>query len=452
MRAALLAILLTWAVTTALVVVGVRHLRAQVRQQIVRRDGEILLALARSSGNGDDSESLLAGEPFAVFVNIGRFEGILAARMFDTNGSFMASIPGEVREEEVRDADLMELRRGRPVSRFRAALPLAEVFLTAPSTAGEGKAMVVPAVEVFVPLLAGGEGRFAGVAGFVIEGSAVMREFELLDRQLRINAAGLLVAALGITGLVLGWSFRQLERSRSLLAKRTEDLQRANSELSQAARVTALGAVTAHLIHGLRNPVSGLQSFVAAGGEVGGVDAEAWRDAQAATRRMHGLIQQVVRVLGDHQAGLEYEATLAEVAETVLERVQGMAEKRGVRLESGQVDGGEIDNRRAGLLALILTNLIENAIDATPSGRGVRLSIRRAPGGLQAEVSDQGPGIPEAIRERLFQPKQSTKEGGSGLGLAITHQLTLALGGTVCLVSTGAEGTVFRVVLPEAAV
>ncbi len=448
MKAAALAILLTWLVTTTLVVVGVRQLRSQVREQIIRRDGEILLALARTPSGGDDSDSLLAGEPFAMFVNIGRLEGILAARMFDAQGVFLASIPDRVREAEVEAGDLEELRRGHPISRFRPALRLGDVFLPVAATAAAESTAVVPAVEVWVPLLAGGDGRFAGAAGFVIEGSSVAREFELLDRRLRTNAAGVLLAALGVTGVVLAWAFRQLERGRQLLARRTEDLQRANSELSQAARVTALGAVTAHLIHGLRNPVSGLRSFVEAGSEPGVLDEEAWRDAMAATRRMQGLIQQVVSVLRDHETGLDFEATLKEVADAVIERARGLAQARSVVLEAPVVGTGQVNNRRAGLLALLLTNLVENAIDATPAGKCVRLALRTGGDRLVAEVGDEGPGVPASARERLFQPQESSKEGGGGLGLAITRQLALALGGTVTLASTGPGGSVFRVDLP----
>jgi signal transduction histidine kinase len=448
-KAPWLAIALTWLVTMLVVLVGVRLMRQQVREQIVRRDGEILWAMARTQPGGDEEASLLGREPFAVFVTIGGFEGIMAARMFDAGGGFLASVPDRVREGRVGELDLAVLRRGQPISRFEAALSLEDLFLPEPGETGIALGGSIPAVRVFVPLgeLAGAEPT--GFAEFVLDGRSVAREFELLDQRLLKQAALTLLAAFGATGGVLAWAFRQLARGNRLLQIRTEDLQRANRELSQAARATALGAVTAHLVHGLKNPVTGLQSFMAAGSEVGVADEESWREARAATHRMQALIGQVVRVLREHESDLSYDATLDEVGEAVRARARALAGERGVVLDGSGAPAAPIDNRSAGLFALVLTNLLENAIQATPRGGVVRLHLEGNESGVAAEVADQGPGLPESVRERLFQPNQSTKEGGSGLGLAISHQLALALGGTVKLVASGPDGTCFRIEIPR---
>lgn len=448
-KAPWLAIALTWVVTTLVVLVGVRQVRQQVREQIVRRDGEILRAMARTQSGGDDVASLLAREPFAVFVTIGGFEGIMAARMFDAVGAFLASVPDRVREGRIGEEELVVLRRGQPISRFEASLPLEDLFLPDPGDKGIALGGFIPAVRVLVPLgeVAGAEPT--GFAEFVLDGRSVAREFELLDERLLKQAALTLLVAFGATGGVLVWAFRQLARGNRLLQRRTEDLQRANRELSQAARATALGAVTAHLVHGLKNPVSGLQSFMAAGSEGGAADEEAWRDARAATQRMQALIGQVVRVLREHESDLEYDATLADVGDAVLSRARSLARDRGVELDGSGAPAVPIDNRSAGLFALVLTNLLENAIQATPRGGSVRLRLEGGESGVAAEVSDRGTGLPESVRERLFQPNQSTKEGGSGLGLAISHQLALALGGSVKLVASGPDGTCFRVEIPR---
>ena len=65
------------------------------------------------------------------------------------------------------------------------------------------------------------------------------------------------------------------------------------------------------------------------------------------------------------------------------------------------------------------------------------------------DVIDDGHGLPEAVRETLFRPfTRSTKPGGSGLGLAIAHDLMRANNGDMTLVSTGPNGTVFRLTFP----
>jgi signal transduction histidine kinase len=66
------------------------------------------------------------------------------------------------------------------------------------------------------------------------------------------------------------------------------------------------------------------------------------------------------------------------------------------------------------------------------------------------EIADNGPGIPSALRERLFQPFAATaRSGGSGLGLAISRELIQTHGGELVLVSTGPTGTRFRLSVPD---
>ena len=69
---------------------------------------------------------------------------------------------------------------------------------------------------------------------------------------------------------------------------------------------------------------------------------------------------------------------------------------------------------------------------------------------VSIELADNGPGIPDAARERLFQPfGGTTRQGGTGLGLAISADLVRAHGGTLELVETGANGTRFRICIPH---
>ena len=67
------------------------------------------------------------------------------------------------------------------------------------------------------------------------------------------------------------------------------------------------------------------------------------------------------------------------------------------------------------------------------------------------EVADDGPGIPPELRDRLFDPFVSTKDGGTGLGLALTHQIVRDHGGTITVTSPPGEGATFAIALPPAA-
>jgi len=83
----------------------------------------------------------------------------------------------------------------------------------------------------------------------------------------------------------------------------------------------------------------------------------------------------------------------------------------------------------------------EGWIRVTASRHGQRVHI---------DVVDNGPGIPDSIHARLFQPfATAARSGGSGLGLAIARDLARAHGGDIVLVATGAEGTVLRIEIPD---
>lgn len=95
-----------------------------------------------------------------------------------------------------------------------------------------------------------------------------------------------------------------------------------------------------------------------------------------------------------------------------------------------------------------LFNLANNAVQAMRAGGSIRMSIRSSETGLAVDIADTGPGIPPAMRERLFQPFAGGRSGGHGLGLAIAQEIAKAHGGQVLLLRTGDQGTVFRLELP----
>ena len=103
-------------------------------------------------------------------------------------------------------------------------------------------------------------------------------------------------------------------------------------------------------------------------------------------------------------------------------------------------------------LSQILENLVSNAVKFSPSGGTVRLRVVVSPQEHQWEVSDQGPGIPEAeqgrIFERFYRAQAAKAKPGTGLGLAIVKHLCRLMGGEVTVESRPGEGACFRVMLP----
>jgi two-component system sensor histidine kinase PilS (NtrC family) len=115
------------------------------------------------------------------------------------------------------------------------------------------------------------------------------------------------------------------------------------------------------------------------------------------------------------------------------------------------------------LLHRAIFNLLLNAVQASPPGGEVRLeaaelSAHQLPaqaehfvrGGIMLQVTDQGKGIADSIKERMFEPFVTTKAGGSGLGLSIVHRAVEAHHGFILVDSAGASGgTKITVILPK---
>jgi signal transduction histidine kinase len=99
------------------------------------------------------------------------------------------------------------------------------------------------------------------------------------------------------------------------------------------------------------------------------------------------------------------------------------------------------------MLRAVLMNLVLNACQAEPGGP-VEVRMSSHEGMARLQVLDRGPGIPEHVRERVFEPFVTTKSGGTGLGLTIVKRLAEMQGGSVSLRAREEGGTLAEVTLP----
>jgi len=105
----------------------------------------------------------------------------------------------------------------------------------------------------------------------------------------------------------------------------------------------------------------------------------------------------------------------------------------------------------ADLLKQAILNLVTNAIEAMKNGGNVTLRVQSAPHNrIVLEVSDNGPGIPEALRDKVFQLYFTTKTRGSGIGLAMIFRAVQLHNGTISFASEDGKGTTFRLEFPAA--
>ena len=326
------------------------QLRAKIQKQIAGRDGEVLDAVAfehLAALAADMPEIEFLGpltdpnNQLGVVLKTSRLKGVVATRLFDTNGNFTLAFPPNVREAALDPQSLQSLRELKPVSRFRRAVRASNLFLLDAKTLPDAE-RTLPLLEVNVPLHTGADRQLLGIAQFVIEGYSIAAEFSQLDRNLARQALAAFLVGGGILTLTILWAFRRLRGAHLLLAERTRSLMQANQALALAAKTSAVGAITSHLIHGLKNPLSGLQNLVASLASADADSPEAdWQQAIVATRRMQGLITQVVNVLREEEGSAQFQITMPELAEIVVSKVHPLSLETGVRLAT-EVNGGAV--------------------------------------------------------------------------------------------------------------
>jgi signal transduction histidine kinase len=443
-RPRLLTVLLA-TVLVAIFVMSVLHFRREFRQEIrqtlIERDGEVLFPVVLNQIA--DSSAELIDERLASVLRSARQRGVLAIALFDASGRPHRSVPTHHPFVNLAVEDYVRLAtESRPISRYDPHFPLARHF---PSVGLSEPA--APVLEVLLPLQLEHDDALLGVARLHLDARALARELGTIDARINRHTTATLVVGAALIIVVVAVASTALRWAHRAVAERNERLLRANYELSLAAKASALGQITAHLLHGLQGPVAGLRAAMAPAGPLP-EEGPDWPSARAYTERLQAMIEETVRLLADATHHLTYELTGDELAQTLRQQSAALIQKRGVHLQVTQTFTGRIDNHRGGLLCLIGANLVENALLATPAGRFVHLDLNGGSNRVLLRVRDEGAGVPETLRATLFEPGRSGRPGGTGLGLAISRLLALQIGAQLELLSTGPQGSVFQLTVP----
>lgn len=237
---------------------------------------------------------------------------------------------------------------------------------------------------------------------------------------------------------------------RILLLHDITSAQQMKEELERSQRLAAMGEMAASLAHQLRTPLAAALLYAANLGQPGMSDAARAKFSDKATaqlRRLERLIQDVLLFARGESIGRDvFDAGewLADAAQTMdaLMREQGVS-----FVVDAQCAGWYVVGSRKALFGA-LVNLLENALQATPSGGKICLSGKISGDLLRLTVSDSGPGVPSDKRDRIFEPFYTTKGQGTGLGLAIALGVARAHGGNIELAPAATEGAEFVMTLP----
>lgn len=184
---------------------------------------------------------------------------------------------------------------------------------------------------------------------------------------------------------------------------------------------------------------------------------------QIESTRLINLVQELIdlsRVQNDEALEDAEPVRVDTLVAEAIDRCRHTATSKQITMAAGGAAELRVWGHR-GQLAAALGNLVENAVNYSPARTRVGIAARRvtAPGGdlIEIAVTDQGIGIPEKDRERVFErfyrvdPARSRATGGTGLGLAIVKHVAASHGGEVSVWSSEGQGSTFTLRLPEAA-
>ena len=231
-----------------------------------------------------------------------------------------------------------------------------------------------------------------------------------------------------------------------------KNLQRTHRELLDAERLATIGRMASSISHDLRHSLAAVVAnaeFLCESNLTPAQREDLYAEIRIAVNQMTDLIESLLEFSRTRES---LRPTYGDVRSAVDRAVQGVKahpeyQRIRIRVSAEGSTEGWFDFRK---LERALLNLLLNACEAVPAGSGkIDIGLRRQRENLEIRIEDNGPGIAEAVRDRLFEPFVSHgKENGTGMGLTVVQKILQDHGGDVTVEQTSVAGTTFRVKIP----
>ncbi|HYT23152.1 MAG TPA: ATP-binding protein [Candidatus Polarisedimenticolia bacterium] len=283
------------------------------------------------------------------------------------------------------------------------------------------------------------------------------REFPLVQGNrgqgvLRVEPHGAAIS--GDTRAALEFLCEQLPGALDL-CRLIEEKLRLERELAERERLALVGQMAASISHNLKNPLGSMKTILQVQLENPELPESIRGETKMVLEEIGRLSTKLNQLLQFSRPAVRGGIAIGSCdARAAVEEVAGVlsheAERRGVKMQIKVSGGGTMVVVSAEALNDIVSNLVVNALEATPRGGHVIVCAAPHDGVCMLSVEDDGPGIPAALRERILQPFFTTKSQGTGLGLAIVARRVAEFGGKLDWESPvrNGIGTRFYVTLP----
>lgn len=231
--------------------------------------------------------------------------------------------------------------------------------------------------------------------------------------------------------------------------------KRAEESLREIGALTTMGQLAARVAHEINNPLAGIQNaFLLIRGAIPG-DHPHYRFVGAIEReiaRIAAVTRQLYETYRPDQSMIAQSSVILAVTDAVsfLEQVNRV---RQVQIVTDLSRAPSLVPVPDALLRQTMYNLVQNAFDASPPNGTITVTAIVEQDECVLRVTDEGPGVPDALRQRIFDPFFSTKDrtvktSGMGIGLSLVRQSVQAVGGSIVVHDRPEGGTEFEVRLP----
>jgi PAS domain S-box-containing protein len=222
------------------------------------------------------------------------------------------------------------------------------------------------------------------------------------------------------------------------------ELKAFQSQMELRERLSTLGEMSAGIAHEIRNPLAVISGYAKILSRK--VDPGLLPTVEAVFKEV-AVVDRIITDFLSFARQTDPVLTTVDLGELIDGCISAVADCREKVTISARTDALPVIKADEVLLRQSITNLLQNAVESAPDGGEVTVS-GFVGDCVAISVSDNGHGIPDTIRDKIFLPFFTTKERGTGLGLSIVHKIVVSHGGTV-EVETGEKGSTFTIRLPK---
>lgn len=269
-------------------------------------------------------------------------------------------------------------------------------------------------------------------------------------------SAGLLVGIITRKETLLRLKYKalseKLEKSYDRLHKETEQLIEAEEQLALSQKMSELGRLSASLAHEIKNPLSSIRGTAEILLDDFPPDHPKHEFAEILlkeTTRLNATVEDILSYSREQKGAVESTEPLTAVIRRTITLLDQRLRSKSIQCVAIGTDPGNSFMVAGNRLGQVFLNILLNAMDAVAVGGKIGVRIVREKDGCRVVIEDNGPGLSDEEKKKIFEPFYSNKEEGTGLGLVISRKIVGSYGGTIEVADAPEGGASFTVFIPN---